>query len=35
MVTSITHLNGRLINGGKPGPVATRLLGLLVDAIRG
>ena len=34
MVTSVTELDGRAINGGEPGPVARRLLGLLTSWIR-
>jgi D-alanine transaminase len=34
MVTAITRLDGRELCGGRPGPVATRLLKVLVDAIR-
>jgi D-alanine transaminase len=34
MVTSITRLNGRALCGGRPGPEAVRLLGILIDAIR-
>jgi len=34
MITAITRLNGRELCGGRPGPVAVRLLQVLVDAIR-
>jgi D-alanine transaminase len=34
LVTSIVSINGRAVRDGKPGPVAQRLLGLLLDAIR-
>ncbi len=34
MVTSVTELDGRPVGGGVPGPVARRLLGLLLGTIR-
>lgn len=34
LVTSVTHLDGRAIGDGTPGPVAKRLLRTLIDAIR-
>jgi D-alanine transaminase len=34
MVASVVRLDGRLVGCGTPGPVAARLLGVLLDAIR-
>jgi D-alanine transaminase len=34
MITSVTHLDGRAINAGKPGPIARKLLQALVASIR-
>lgn len=34
LVTSVTHVDGRPVGDGRPGPVARRLLGALVGAIR-
>lgn len=34
LVTSITHLDGRPVGEGRPGPVARKLLDVLVEAIR-